>query len=143
MVLNGETLIAELRSPSTAAFTAQSAIRQSTDHAPDSESANEDQPNPGVTVLTVALAAGSQTRVEAEVLFKWMSPLLFSSRPPSFSSLFLDVCDRVLLDLSCCNSPQWSEYDSNSYATRPLTLLSTAGHSPHTSRSTSPLIELL
>lgn len=67
LTLNDETLIAQLRQPSTGAFFTQAAVAASTDHALASGSENENQPNPGVTVLTIACEAGTNT---IEVLFK-------------------------------------------------------------------------
>ncbi|ORY74548.1 chondroitin AC/alginate lyase [Leucosporidium creatinivorum] len=66
LTLNDEILIASLRQPSNGAFFTQAAVAASTDHALASGSENENQPNPGVTVLTVACEAGTNT---IEVLF--------------------------------------------------------------------------
>lgn len=70
--LGGEQLIATLRSPSGAAFTTQTpAARLDSDPSTtmydgESVTASADQPNPGVTVLMIDVAAGDQT---IEVLF--------------------------------------------------------------------------
>lgn len=70
--LGGEQLIATIRSPSGAAFTTQTpAARLDSDptttvYNGETVTASADQPNPGVTVLMIDVAAGDQT---IEVLF--------------------------------------------------------------------------
>lgn len=72
LALGGETLVATLRSPSGAAFSTQEpAARLSSDPTTTVNNGqtwnmSPDQPNPGVTVLMIELAAGDQT---IEVLF--------------------------------------------------------------------------
>ena len=65
--LGGETLIAKILSPSAAVFSTALPVPLASDPAtpPGAESAN--QPNPGVTVLTIDMAEGQQT---LQVLFK-------------------------------------------------------------------------
>ncbi|BGP47560.1 hypothetical protein JCM10450v2_003423 [Rhodotorula kratochvilovae] len=69
--LGSETLIATLRSPSGATFGTEAAERAASDPTTTSYngatvSMSPDQPNPGVTVLTIDVAAGANT---IEVLF--------------------------------------------------------------------------
>lgn len=66
LTLGGQTLIAELLSPSGATFSQQAPVRLSTDPALPTDALSADQPNTG-TVLTVTLAAGQQS---IQVLFK-------------------------------------------------------------------------
>lgn len=63
LTLNGKTLIATLLLPSEGTFGTEAAEAASTDPVPVSPN----QPNPGVTVLTVDVAAGTNT---ISVLFK-------------------------------------------------------------------------
>lgn len=61
MSLGGQTLIATLQSPSTASFAVGQPVRLATDPALPTNAASQDQPNPGVSVLTITLGAGQQT----------------------------------------------------------------------------------
>lgn len=65
LALGGQTLIATLQQPTDATFGTADAVRLSTD--PALPSGQVDQPNEGVTVLTIDIAAGSNT---IAVLFK-------------------------------------------------------------------------
>jgi hypothetical protein len=65
--LNGKTLVAQLQSPATASFSTSPAVRLASDPVLPNDAASQDQPNPGVTVLTITLGAGQQT---IQVLFK-------------------------------------------------------------------------
>lgn len=69
LTLGNETLIAYLQPGSSAAagWSTQAAVRLPTDRVLPLTGENADQPNPGVTVLTVALGPGEQI---IEVLFK-------------------------------------------------------------------------
>jgi hypothetical protein len=86
--LGGEQLIASIRSPSGAAFTTQTpAARLDSDptttvYNGETVTASADQPNPGVTVLMIDVAAGDQT---LEVLFNVRRPS-FSSFSPLFNA---------------------------------------------------------
>ncbi|GAA6008345.1 uncharacterized protein JCM10292_005541 [Rhodotorula paludigena] len=69
--LNGKTLIATLRSPSGGTFGTADAVRDPSDPTTTQYNGNtvtmsEDQPNPGVTVLTIDVAEGTNV---IEVLF--------------------------------------------------------------------------
>lgn len=63
----GKTLIATLLLPSTGSFGTAAAERLRTDPRTPTGAANADQPNDGVTVLTIDVAAGAST---ISVLFK-------------------------------------------------------------------------
>ncbi|SCV70692.1 BQ2448_3454 [Microbotryum intermedium] len=67
LALGGQTMIATLRQPSNGKFTTVDAVRLTGQDAPKLASGNVDVPEPGVTVLTVALDAGTYN---IEVLFK-------------------------------------------------------------------------
>lgn len=71
LTIGDETLVATLRSPSGATFGTEDAQRLSSDPTTTqfdgaTVTMSEDQPNPGVTVLTIDVAAGTNT---IEVLF--------------------------------------------------------------------------
>mgnify|MGYP001580749331 FL=1 len=74
LALGGETLIAEILTPAGATFGTAAAVRLATDPpTPTADPAMDaDQPNPGVTVLTIGLAEGAAT---LQVLFKCVPPL--------------------------------------------------------------------
>lgn len=65
--LGGETMIVKLLSPATAAFGTALPVRLATDPALPTDTASQDQPNPGCTVLTIDIPTGQQT---VQVLFK-------------------------------------------------------------------------
>lgn len=67
MTLGNQTMMAYIQPGSDGVFSTQLPIRLPTDAPLYGGSENADQPNPGVTVLTVALGAGVQI---IEVLFK-------------------------------------------------------------------------
>ncbi|KAG0658780.1 hypothetical protein C6P46_005645 [Rhodotorula mucilaginosa] len=91
--LGGEQLIASIRSPSGAAFTTQTpAARLDSDptttvYNGETVTASADQPNPGVTVLMIDVAAGDQT---LEVLFNPQWPGWSESSYVSPPSVALD-----------------------------------------------------
>jgi hypothetical protein len=64
--MNGKTLLAELRSPSDAVFGTAAAERTSS--LPALQGGSVDQPNPGVTVLTIDIPAPTNGAT-IEVLF--------------------------------------------------------------------------
>lgn len=66
LTLGGQTLVAQLLSPTTASFTTQDPVRMASDPALPSDPISQDQPNTG-TVLTIALGAGNQV---IEVVFE-------------------------------------------------------------------------
>ena len=76
--MGGQTLLAELRSPSDAKFGTAAAERTSA--LPALQNGAVDQPNPGVTVLTIDIAAPSSGAV-IEVLFnpQWKGEFLLFS----------------------------------------------------------------
>lgn len=60
LALNGETLIATIQPTSVGIFTTQLAVALPTDPVLPPGEASAFQPNPGVTVLTIALGPGEQ-----------------------------------------------------------------------------------
>lgn len=80
LTLGNETLIAYLQpgSSTAAQWSTQEAVRLPTDRVLPLTGEDADQPNPGVTVLTVALGAGEQV---IEVLFKYVSRFLSDYLP--------------------------------------------------------------
>ncbi|KAM0750669.1 hypothetical protein T439DRAFT_289176 [Meredithblackwellia eburnea MCA 4105] len=66
LTLGGETLIARILSPAAATFDTAQAVRLASDPATPTDAASQDQPNPGVTVLTIAFPTGRQS---VQVLF--------------------------------------------------------------------------
>ena len=73
--LGGETMIVSILSPSTASFGTEEPVRLATDPPLPTDAASQDQPNPGVTVLTIDIPTGQQT---LQVLFKCVILLLLS-----------------------------------------------------------------
>lgn len=65
--LGGQTLIAEILSPSTAVFGTEEPVALSTIPAVPPGAESENQPNPYVTVLTIDLPVG---QTSLQVLFK-------------------------------------------------------------------------
>lgn len=65
--LNGQTLIAELLSPSAGAFSTVQPVALAGSVAVPSGAESANQPNPGVTVLVIDLGPGAQV---IEVLFR-------------------------------------------------------------------------
>jgi len=80
--LDGQTMIVQmLNAPSGAKFTTMAAVRLSTD--PALPSGASDQPNPGVTVLTIELPAG---QYDLQVLFnpQWAGMAASAFKTPAF-----------------------------------------------------------
>jgi hypothetical protein len=69
--LGGQTLNAVLKSPSGAKFETLQPVRLSTDPALPSGEINQDQPNPGVTVLAVTISGGGSGTLEVLFNPKW------------------------------------------------------------------------
>lgn len=85
LTLDGQTLTVQMLSPpSGAKFTTMDAVRLSTD--PATPSGSPDQPNPGVTVLAIELAAGTY---DLQVLFnpQWPGMAASSYKTPSFVAI--------------------------------------------------------
>ncbi|SCZ99350.1 BZ3500_MvSof-1268-A1-R1_Chr7-2g09496 [Microbotryum saponariae] len=86
LAMGGQTMIATLRQPANGKFTTVEAVRLTGQDSPSLTSGNTDTPNgpiPGVTVLTVALDAGTY---DIEVLFNPQWPNLKASdyvNPPN------------------------------------------------------------
>lgn len=69
--LGGQTMDVILKSPSGAKFETLEPVRLSTDPALPSGEINQDQPNPGVTVLTVTISGGGSGTLEVLFNPKW------------------------------------------------------------------------
>ncbi|KAJ9097204.1 hypothetical protein QFC21_004873 [Naganishia friedmannii] len=84
LTLGGQTLIAKIvQGPSGAAFGTRQPVRFASDPALPSGDLNQDQANPGVTVLTITLAEGGTTSLQ----------VLFSPQYPS--SAKVNLVDNV------------------------------------------------
>jgi hypothetical protein len=90
LTLGGQTLIAKIvQGPSGAAFGTREPVRFASDPALPSGDLNQDQPNPGVTVLTITLAQGGTTSLQ----------VLFSPQYPSSANVNLvDNVPNVAID---------------------------------------------
>ncbi|KAK4703243.1 hypothetical protein P7C70_g2976, partial [Phenoliferia sp. Uapishka_3] len=66
LALGGQTMNISILTPSTATFGTEEPVRLSTDPTLPTDAASQDQPNPGVTVLTIQIPTGQQT---LQVLF--------------------------------------------------------------------------
>ncbi|KAM0751042.1 hypothetical protein T439DRAFT_288209, partial [Meredithblackwellia eburnea MCA 4105] len=66
LTLDKQTMVVELLTPTTAVFSTAEPVRLSTDPTLPTDAASQDQPNPGVTVLTITIPTGQQT---VQVLF--------------------------------------------------------------------------
>jgi hypothetical protein len=101
LTLNGETLVAEIQATSAGTFSTQLAVASSLDPVLPLTGLSANQPNPGVTVLTIALGAGQQL---IQVLFKYVSFTLSSRRGLTIVLVQASIreLERNLLDPSLC-----------------------------------------
>lgn len=92
--LGSKTMTVSLLSPSSASFSTEAPLRLDSDPALPTDAASQDQPNPGVTVLTIQIPTGQQT---VQVLFNpqwdglastdYVTPPTVGQSPSSSSSL--------------------------------------------------------